>query len=580
MKHTLAFLLFLTVAAPHLFSQATLGPCPVFPANNIWNTPIDKLPVKSNSATLVNTIGASKGFHPDFGAGTYNGLPIGIPFNLVSGSAPLIPVTFTYPTESDPGPYRVPLTALVEGGPTSTGDRHVLAVDTTNCVLYEMYYAFPQSTSWKASTGAVWNLRSHALRPSTWTSADAAGLPITPGLIHFDEILAGEIKHAIRFTAPQTKREFVWPARHYASSLTGTQYPRMGERFRLKANFDISTYPAQAQVILKAMKKYGIILSDNGGSWYFQGTPDDRWDNDALNTLKKVLGSNLEAVDATVLMVDPNSGEAKQSTVQVNVTPATATLYVGRGQQFTATVTGTANTAVTWSVDGIAGGNAARGFIDSTGYYMAPSTLPSPVNVVIAANSVASPTVSDSAAVTLSALPNITSVSPSPITTTNFTLTASGAGFQKGAVLKFKGASLPTTWISTSQVRATGTASTSATSVPVVVTNADGTSSNTVYVNVSLTLTAAKVTISPNHITVKLGQKVQVNASVTGAANPALTWKVKGIVGGNATYGTISTTGVYTAPTTHSMAGQVILVTAVLTSDATKYANALVTLAP
>ena len=169
-----------------------------------------------------------------------------------------------------------------------------------NCILYELYNAFPQTSSWSADSGAIFDLNSNALRPSGWTSADAAGLPIMPGLVTYDEVLSGEIKHAIRFTVPRSRHEFVWPARHYASSLTGTQYPRMGERFRLKAGFDISSYPADVQVILRAMKRYGIMLADNGSAWYISGKPDPRWNDSNLHTLGQLLGSNFEAVDATV----------------------------------------------------------------------------------------------------------------------------------------------------------------------------------------------------------------------------------------------------------------------------------------
>src|SRR4029077_17265851 len=183
-----------------------------------------------------------------------------------------------------------------------------IAVDTDNCILYELYRAFPGAADWTADSGAIFDLRSNALRPSTWTSSDAAGLPIMPGLVTYEEVLSGEIKHAIRFTVPQSRREYVWPARHYASSRTGTQYPRMGERFRLKADVNISSYPADVQVILRAMKRYGIILADNGSAWYISGKPDDRWNNDNFHSLGQLLGSNFEAVDATVLRIDPNSG--------------------------------------------------------------------------------------------------------------------------------------------------------------------------------------------------------------------------------------------------------------------------------
>ena len=289
------------VLAGPVSAQPRIGNCPVLPADNIWNTPIDTLPAMPNSATLVNTIGASRTFHADFGSGLWDGGPIGIPFITVPGTQQKFPATFLYWDESDPGPYAVPLNAPIEGGPNASGDRHAIAVDTDNCTLYELYRAFPDSASWVGDSGAIYDLRSNALRPATWTFADAAGLPIVPGLVTYEEMMSGEIKHAIRFTAPQTKREFVWPARHYASSLTGTQYPRMGERFRLKASFDVSSYPADVQVILRAMKKYGIILADNGSAWYVSGKPDSRWNNDTLRALHKLLGSSFEAVDATVL---------------------------------------------------------------------------------------------------------------------------------------------------------------------------------------------------------------------------------------------------------------------------------------
>lgn len=294
-------------------AQQVIGGCPVLPSNNIWNTRVDTLPVLSNSSAMVNTIGANRGFHADFGSGTWDGGPIGIPFITVTSGQPSYPASFRWPGESDPGPYAVPLNAPIEGGADATGDRHAIAVDTERCVLYELYRAFPQSSSWMADSGSIFDLKSNALRPSTWTSADAAGLPIMPGLVTYEEVLSGEIRHAIRFTAPQTRREFVWPARHFASSLTGSQYPRMGERFRLKATFDITPYPSEVQVILRAMKKYGVILADNGSAWYLSGKPDSRWNNDHLQTFGQLLGANLEAVDATVLMIDPNSGQALQA---------------------------------------------------------------------------------------------------------------------------------------------------------------------------------------------------------------------------------------------------------------------------
>jgi hypothetical protein len=289
----------------------TLEGCPVFPADNVWNTPVDTLPVDSNSAAYVNTIGANQGLHPDFGSGLYDGGPIGIPYTVVSGSQAKVNITFNYSDESDPGPYPIPPEAAIEGGSQSTGDRHVLVLDKDNCILYEIFSAYPQPDgSWQAGSGAIFNLRTNALRPRDWTSADAAGLPILPGLVRYDEVASGEITHALRFTAPQTRKEYIWPARHYASSLTGSNYPPMGQRFRLRATFDVSSYSAEVQVILRALKKYGMILADNGSSWFVCGAPDSRWNNDRLvNELKLVTGSNFEAVDESSLMANQDSGQ-------------------------------------------------------------------------------------------------------------------------------------------------------------------------------------------------------------------------------------------------------------------------------
>ncbi|HEX6385233.1 MAG TPA: hypothetical protein VF177_11230 [Anaerolineae bacterium] len=291
--------------------------CDLFPADNIWNVPVDMMPVEANSEDYVNTIGAEAGLHADFGSGVWppeSNSPIGIPYVEVPGSQPKVPIDFSdgYPEESDPGPYPVPPDAPIEGGPDSSGDRHVLVVDRDECILYELYRAFPQGDdSWKADSGAVFDLNSHGLRPAGWTSADAAGLPILPGLVRYEEVASGEIGHAIRFTAPETRRAYVWPARHFASNLTGSEYPPMGQRFRLRADFDTSGYSHDARVILEALKKYGMILADNGSAWYISGAPDERWDNDVLHELDDVMGSDFEAVDVSSLMVDPDSGQTR-----------------------------------------------------------------------------------------------------------------------------------------------------------------------------------------------------------------------------------------------------------------------------
>ena len=375
----------------------TIGNCSLLPADNIWNTLVDTLPVAANSAAYVNTIGSSSPTHADFGSGTWNGAPIGIPWIQAPGTQAKYPVTFEYADESDPGPYAVPLNAPIEGGSASTGDRHAIAVDVDRCILYELYAAYPQANSWQAGSGAIYDLTSNALRPATWTSADAAGLPILPGLARYEEMAAGAIRHALRFTAPQTQRAYIWPARHYASRLTGAQYPPMGQRFRLKAGFDITPYPADVQVILRALQKYGMILADNGSSWYLSGAPDPGWNNDDLATMRNIPGSAYEAVDVSSLMIDPNSGQAKQAGVSVAVIPSSVELTVGHTQQFTATVQGATDSSVTWSVNGLTGGSAATGTIDANGLYTAPAVAPGSGSLVVQAISVAAPTSNGSA---------------------------------------------------------------------------------------------------------------------------------------------------------------------------------------
>ena len=305
------------VALPLAVTAAPqIGTCPVLPADNVWNAPVDTLPRHPASDTFVATLGATRGVHPDFGT-VYEGAPIGIPYVTVPGNQPRVRVTFEYDDESDPGPYPIPPNAPIEGGASSGGDRHVLVVDRDNCILYELFSAYPQPDgSWQAGSGAVYDLRSNALRPAGWTSADAAGLPILPGLVRYEEVVAGEIAHALRFTAPQTQSTYVWPARHEASSLTGSQYPPMGLRLRLKASFDLSGFSPPVQVILRALKKYGMILADNGSAWFVSGVPDSRWNDDMLvGELARVKGSDFEAVDAGSLMVTSDSGATKQEIV-------------------------------------------------------------------------------------------------------------------------------------------------------------------------------------------------------------------------------------------------------------------------
>ncbi len=294
--------------------ESALAGCQLFPVDHIWNAKVDKLPIDKNSGLYINTIGATTSFHPDFGSGFWEGAPIGIPFNIVSGTQAKVNVSFEYASESDKGPYPIPSNPNIEGGPNSTGDRHILILDKDNCKLYELFSAYKQADgSWKAASGAIYDLKSYALRPDGWTSADAAGLAILPGLVRYAEVKSGVIKHAIRFTVPQTRNAYVWPARHYASDLSNIKYPPMGQRFRLKANVDISRFSPDVKVILQAMKTYGIILADNGSSWFISGVPNNSWNNDILREIKQLNGSNFEAVDSSSLMLNVNSGQVRSS---------------------------------------------------------------------------------------------------------------------------------------------------------------------------------------------------------------------------------------------------------------------------
>lgn len=287
--------------------------CPILPANNIWNTPIDTLPRHARSDAFVASIGENTGLHPDFGAARSDGGPIGIPFVRVPGGQQEVTVRFTEaPDESDPGPYPIPADAPIEGGSCGTDDRHVIVVQEDRCTLYELFNARQQTDgSWRASSGAIFDLTSNALRPDRWTSADAAGLPILPGLVRYEEINAGAISHALRFTARRTQETYVWPARHEASSIADPDVPPMGLRFRLKADVDISDFSQTNQIILQALKTYGMFLADNGSDWFLSGAPDRRWDDDDLHELQeRIFGRDFEAVEISSLMVDPDSGEA------------------------------------------------------------------------------------------------------------------------------------------------------------------------------------------------------------------------------------------------------------------------------
>jgi hypothetical protein len=290
----------------------------MFPDDNVWNMPIDTLPVDSHSAAYITTIGSTTGVHPDFGT-VYQGAPNGIPYVIVPQNQPLVAITFGYWDESDPGPYPIPVNPPIEGGSGSSGDRHVLILRQGDCKLFEIFHAYPQpGGTWTGTSGALWDLTSNSLRPNTWTSGDAAGLPMLPGLVRYEEVQAGEIRHALRFTCELTRNQHVWPARHHASSSTDSARPPMGQRFRLKSDVNIAGYPAEVQVILRALKKYGIILADNGGNWFISGVPNSSWNDGHLASISGIKGSDFEAVDESSMIVNADSGAAVLCTGDIN----------------------------------------------------------------------------------------------------------------------------------------------------------------------------------------------------------------------------------------------------------------------
>jgi hypothetical protein len=278
----------------------TLAGCQVFPANNPWNQRVDRLPVASDSAQIIARIGLGSPVHPDFGT-VYNGAPNGIPFNIVSGHVRRPRVHFLYASESDGHRYPLPRGVRIEGGPHATGDRHVIVLDRSTCTDYELYDAVPHHGYWTAGSGAIFSLDSNHLRPAGWTSADAAGLPILPGLARYGEVAAGAIDHALRFTAPCTGPHYVYPARHIAATCHGPGAPPMGLRVRLKASVNISGLPYQARVVAVALKRYGLILADNGAPWFISGAPDRHWNNDALHELDRLHGSDFQVVNTSSL---------------------------------------------------------------------------------------------------------------------------------------------------------------------------------------------------------------------------------------------------------------------------------------
>jgi hypothetical protein len=287
--------------------------CSVFPSNNVWHADISKLPVNArSSAWLASMSASSTNLHPDFGP-SGGSMPYGIPYIVVPDSHPKVHVSFQYADESDPGPYPFGSDTPIEGGSNSSGDRHAIMIDKGTCVLYELYAAHYSSSGSTAGSGAIWSLTSNELRPATWTSADAAGLPIFAGLVRLDEVKAGAVDHAIRVTAQQTDRLFIWPARHQAGAANNHNLPPMGARFRLKSSYDISHFSAYTQTILRAMKKYGLIVADNGSNWFFQGTAENGWPTSMLDELKSVPARAFDAVDESSIMISSDSGAVRSS---------------------------------------------------------------------------------------------------------------------------------------------------------------------------------------------------------------------------------------------------------------------------
>jgi hypothetical protein len=289
--------------------------CPAFPSDDVWNTPVTGLPVDPRSgAWLAHMDAGATLLHPDYGPGG-GASPYGIPWQITSRHPKFVRVHFLYASQSDPGPYPFSAATPIEGGQNAGGDRHAIMVDPATCVLYELYDArFQTGNASTAGSGAIWNLRSNRLRPASWTSADAAGLPILPGLVNYDEVKSGHIDHAIRFTAQTTSTSFLWPARHQAGATGNPDYPPMGARFRLKASFRLPAprCARACQVVITAMKTYGLILADNGSDWYFQGTADRRWTYTMVDQLKQIPASAFQAVDERCLMIHTNSGQARQ----------------------------------------------------------------------------------------------------------------------------------------------------------------------------------------------------------------------------------------------------------------------------
>lgn len=299
----LAFSVSATLA--HQIPQAP--DCPVFPADNPWNVPVDDLPVADNSDAIVRSIGLSKGLHADFGSGKYDGEKIGIPITIANSDTPRKRITFYYQDESDPGPYPIPRDVKIEGDPDPQpgNDRHIIVVEKDECKVYEVFQIKKRDGVWRGASGAVWDLNSNALRPEGWTSADAAGLAILPGLARYSDFAAGGFDHALRFAVEHSREAYVYPATHEAGESSDPDLPPMGLRLRLRADYDISGFGPQTQAVLQALKTYGMIVADNGTDWYITGAPNRNWDNADLHDLEDVLGENFEVVDTSSMEPSP-----------------------------------------------------------------------------------------------------------------------------------------------------------------------------------------------------------------------------------------------------------------------------------
>ncbi|MFZ3467767.1 hypothetical protein ACODT3_38555 [Streptomyces sp. 4.24] len=298
-----------SAAAVAVSAQAREGSCETSLPDSFWRAPVDTLPVHPRSAEYVSSIGSAEPLHPDFGSGLIDGRPFGIPITVSDTTVPESKVSLDYAEESDASGYRIPRNAKIENGPASDQDRHVVVWDRALCKSYELWNAQPQGDdAWHAGGGAIFDLRSHRLRPDGWTSADAAGLAILPGLVRYEEAAGGLVDHAIRITVPRSDQSYLWPARHQAGSAADPSLPPMGLRLRLKSSVDTSNLAPQAKAVAEALKKYGAIVADNGSAWYISGEENAGWDNSQLDGLKGFKGSDFEAVDASGLRQSPDSG--------------------------------------------------------------------------------------------------------------------------------------------------------------------------------------------------------------------------------------------------------------------------------